>query len=197
MTSAKPNTSTEYSGILAKNRPNNRIVEWKGVETKKELQKWLIERENALFDHFEISNNDDPDRWRKLAVALARKHVPAYKTARGRPSQNMFLDQGLAHKFHFLKLKSKRTDASIYTEITSTSGTLGFDAKERLKAYKKNFRDEFNAAKENIEEMVDKIGIEEASVHVENGIIISLALHQQAQRYCDQIDQWPHVEELF
>lgn len=108
----------------------------------------------------------------------------------------MFLDQGLARKFHFLKLTSNRTDSSIYIEITRTSDNLSFDAKERLKAYKKNFRDEFEAYEETVSKMIADFGMELASMHIESSISLSLAARQQVLIFAEQIDQWPHGDEI-
>lgn len=43
------------------------------------------EREAALFDHFGIERSS-PDAWRKLAMVLARRHVPAFMPEKGRPA---------------------------------------------------------------------------------------------------------------
>ena len=52
----------------------------------------------------------------------------------------MFLDQALACKFHFLKTVSKINDTEIYDKISQISSNFELDAKERIKAYKKNYR---------------------------------------------------------
>jgi hypothetical protein len=42
-----------------------------------EIERALAGKLPALFAHFGI-REDDPDRWRQLALALARKHVPGF-----------------------------------------------------------------------------------------------------------------------
>lgn len=46
------------------------------------IERAIAEKLPPLFAHFDIRAND-PDRWRQLALALARKHVPGFQAVRG------------------------------------------------------------------------------------------------------------------
>lgn len=186
-----------YTGLLARPRHANRLAEWLNEETRPELKAWLSAREDALFEHYRIENDDDPDRWRNLAIALARNHVPAYKDPPGRPSENMFLDRVLARMYHFLKNDSKRTDVCIFEEINSYHPDLNLNTKERLKAFKKNNRRAFEAEAKIAAGMIAEVGRNEAHRHIWNTISMSQGAHFQAQLYRDYVDEWPHIDEDF
>ena len=77
------NTIPKYSGKLAKKLPLSDSEDL-SVEEVAEIQ----DRVALLFNHFGIpwslSEHDDVDSWRILALALANKHVPAFQTAKRR-----------------------------------------------------------------------------------------------------------------
>jgi len=186
-----------YTGLLARPRPANRLEEWLNEDKRPILKAWLLDRENALFEHYGIENNDDPDRWRCLVMALARNHVPAYKDPPGRPSDNVFLDQVLARMYHFLKDGSERSDVCVYNEMAASHPDLDVDIKERLKAFKKNKREMFEAEATTAAEMIAEVGRNEAHRYIFNAISMSQGGYFQAQLYRDYVDEWPHIDEDF
>ncbi|MGB7318950.1 MAG: hypothetical protein WBC85_13375 [Planktotalea sp.] len=203
--------STPYDGILGReNRELDRLVEWLEGNRRAELKEWLEDREQALFDHFEIQNNDDPDRWRELSHALACAHVPAFKAKRGRPRANQFIDSGLTRLFWYLKLTSGHSDASIYRKIQNfidqnnesikprdecEAMTVDVNVAERLKNYKKDQRNSFTESKRLIVDELSEHGEQQVFISCMNAILMSEAAHYFFARQNLQIDKWPHTKE--
>lgn len=70
------------------------------------------ERFELLFEHFSIWT-DDPERWRKLSLALAKAHVPGFQEkqpgTRGRRSEWEMTDEfALWYEFDILLSKGKK-----------------------------------------------------------------------------------------
>jgi hypothetical protein len=82
-----------------------------------------------LFDHFGIAEGD-PDRWAKLAHALAITHVPGFRIVRdaGRPTQ---LTWDVRQRFYqaFVREKSKQT-----ARLRATERSRGQSARRRSEA---------------------------------------------------------------
>ena len=111
-----------------------------------ELRPEFNERFELLFKHFSISK-DHPERWKKLALALAKNHVPGFQEkqpeTRGRPSKWEISDEFvLCCEFVFLQIsgKSERQAAKIlserHPEISDSSAALLI----RLKRFEKRFK---------------------------------------------------------
>ncbi|EDZ42689.1 hypothetical protein RB2083_2204 [Rhodobacteraceae bacterium HTCC2083] len=193
-----------YDGILGKkNREIDRMVEWQDAEKRADLQEWLLERERALFEHFSVEQNDDPDRWRKLAHALACAHIPAFKAKRGRPKSNRFVDHALARMF-FLKHTKDQSEASTFRYIQeyieqSQSGQtdertqINLNVSERIKAYKKDHSEDYKNAENQILQELQEHDEQTVFSACLNAITMSDVFHIFVDYQNHRIDQWPNV----
>jgi hypothetical protein len=104
------------------------------------------EKFELLFNHFSISK-DDPESWKKLALALAKNHVPGFQErqpeTRGRKSKWVSTDEfALWYEFDILlkQRKTERQAAGIlvkrHPHIKASEGALLI----RLRRFDKRFR---------------------------------------------------------
>lgn len=82
--------SANYKGVLAQKLPAISLMGFSDPDARETYANAARERHAALFQEFGIEPPAPDDRvspaWRDLALALARRHVPAFSGAPGRPS---------------------------------------------------------------------------------------------------------------
>lgn len=82
--------SAEYKGALAHKLPSISVLGASDPETWQAYERAALVRHEALFREFDLEPPAPDDAgsqaWRDLAIALARRHVPAFAGKQGRPA---------------------------------------------------------------------------------------------------------------
>lgn len=143
---------SDYKGVLKRKfRPIT--ILGANPSAMKIYTKAVNEREIALFQHFNI-DSEHPNAWRDLALALAKKHVPAFSANKGRPPTNKDEDFTWWLIFQGVKRRDKCTNSAAY-QVVSNIVNIEVDLiYTRLKSFKKqNSRlvEEFDICLDNIE----------------------------------------------
>lgn len=80
----------EYGGALARKLPDISVLGANDPLRRQEYERAALERHDALFREFGLEppalDAVDHPAWRDLALALARRHVPAFSRKQGRPA---------------------------------------------------------------------------------------------------------------
>lgn len=154
---------SKYEGVLSKPYDRDNSSDWNNPEGRERLIEFLEKREEALFEHFEIERSDDVDAWRKLARALAARHVPAYQKKPGRPKEVRYRDIHWAVLFHtakgFLGGTSQDTYKFMSEEISLNGKTFSrSQIKNVLKKYAQNDRVGWSLAQERAKALLAESG---------------------------------------
>lgn len=82
---------TEYKGALARKLPPISVLGASDHETWQAYERAALARHEALFREFDLEppapDDGESPAWRDLAIALARRHVPAFAGRQGRPAK--------------------------------------------------------------------------------------------------------------
>lgn len=131
---------TKYGGSLKKRIDEPNIIEWAArAENPKPIEdyrKAVAKREKALFKHFGITPKTRT-AWRDLALALAAKHVTAYRPRKGKPRKNFDEDRVWIQLFALVKFRDDSSDAAAFKVLAEVVQKDVKMVTWRLKEFKK------------------------------------------------------------
>ena len=187
----------KYEGVLARPYDRDYFSDWNNPEGRERLIAFLERRETALFEHFEIEQADDSDAWRKLARALAARHVPAYRKKPGRPKEVRYRERDWAILYHTAKGYFGGTSQEVYEFMSDAVSVNGktfspTQVENLLKKYAQHDREGWKHAKEHAAVLLEQSAGDQKGLTDALGIANTThVLEFMLSHFERDIENWP------